>query len=57
VVYDRGGEPDRAVLALITDDGRRAWATVTDGDDMRSLVEEEGCGRRATTAADGNATF
>jgi len=57
VVYDRGGEPERAVLALITDDGRRAWAAVTDADDMRSLVEEEGCGRRATMVADGRATF
>ncbi len=53
VVHDRQGEPQRAVLALLTDDGRRAWGTATDADTLRSLVTDEGCGRSARLHADG----
>jgi len=57
VVHDSDGRPERAILALLTDDGRRAWGTTTDGDDMQGLEEVEGCGRAVRLAADGRVTF
>jgi acetyl-CoA C-acetyltransferase len=55
VVHDRGGEPELAILALLTDDGRRTWGNTSDRDDMLGLTENEGCGRKARLAADGQA--
>ena len=45
VAYARGGTPVRAVVACRTPEGRRAWAGVTDPDQLELLVTEEGCGR------------
>jgi acetyl-CoA C-acetyltransferase len=53
VPFDRGGEPERAVVACRTPDGRRAWANVTDPDHLRLLVTEEGCGRLGVLGRDG----
>jgi acetyl-CoA C-acetyltransferase len=53
VVHDRAGEPELAILALLTDDGRRTWGNTSDRDDMLGLMEEEGCGREARLASDG----
>jgi acetyl-CoA C-acetyltransferase len=53
VAYERGGAPERAVVACRTPDGRRAWANVTDPDQLAMLVTEEGCGRLGTLRADG----
>ncbi|MHB1712765.1 MAG: acetyl-CoA acetyltransferase [Acidimicrobiales bacterium] len=53
VVYGREGSPSRAVVACSTLDGRRAWATVDDADQLAMLVTEEGCGRLGTLRADG----
>ena len=53
VVYDRVGEPERAILALLTEDGRRAWGNTSDRDDMLGLTESEGCGRKARLGSDG----
>jgi len=53
VVHDREGAPERAILALSTGDGRRAWGTTTDVDDMLGLEESEGCGRSVRLAGDG----
>jgi acetyl-CoA C-acetyltransferase len=53
VAYERGGAPERAVVACRTPDGRRAWANVTDPDQLAMLVSEEGCGRLGTLRADG----
>ncbi len=39
--------PSVAIVALLTDDGRRTWGNVTDRDDMLGLMEDEGCGRKA----------
>jgi len=48
VVYERDGTPSRAIVACRTVDGRRAWATTTDPDQLAVLVSEEGCGRLGT---------
>jgi acetyl-CoA C-acetyltransferase len=53
VSYDRAGVPSGAVVACRTAEGRRAWATVTDPDQLRSLVTEEGCGRAGVLRLDG----
>jgi acetyl-CoA C-acetyltransferase len=53
VPFGRGGSPERAVVACRTLDGRRAWAHVTDPDQLAVLVTEEGCGRLGTLRADG----
>jgi acetyl-CoA C-acetyltransferase len=55
VVHDRDGEPELAILALLTEDGRRAWGNTADRDDMVGLMENEGCGRKARLNADGRA--
>ncbi len=54
VSYGRGGEPEGAVLACRTPEGRRAWANVTDPDHLGLLVSEEGCGRRGKLRGDGS---
>lgn len=54
VAYERDGTPSRGVVACRTPDGRRAWATTTDADDLAMLVTEEGCGRLGTLHDDGN---
>jgi acetyl-CoA C-acetyltransferase len=53
VPFARNGAPERAVVACRTLEGRRAWAHVTDPDQLAVLVTEEGCGRLGTLRADG----
>ncbi len=53
MAYGRSGPPERAVVACRTPDGRRAWANVTDSDQLALLVTEEGCGRLGTLRTDG----
>jgi acetyl-CoA C-acetyltransferase len=53
VEFGRPGSPERAVVACRTLEGRRAWAHVTDPDQLAVLVTEEGCGRLGTLRADG----
>ena len=55
VVHDRDGEPELAILALLTEDGQRAWGNTANRDDMVGLMETEGCGRKARLTADGRA--
>lgn len=45
VPYGPDGSPARAVVACLTPDGRRSWASVTDPDQLALLVTEECCGR------------
>lgn len=45
VVYTRDGEPERATVATLTGDGRRAFAVSTDPDVMASMVDEPWEGR------------
>jgi acetyl-CoA C-acetyltransferase len=54
VEHDRAGEPERAVAACLTDDGRRAWATSRDNDtvaELRSGTEQ--IGRAVKLGTDG----
>jgi acetyl-CoA C-acetyltransferase len=47
VVHGRDGDPERAVLALLRPDGRRAWGTCADPTTLAALEREEGVGRPA----------
>jgi acetyl-CoA C-acetyltransferase len=53
VIHGRDGQPERAILALLSTSGARAWGTMTDSDTIESLETDEGCGRRARIFADG----
>jgi acetyl-CoA C-acetyltransferase len=55
VIHGRDGEPERAIVALLTTEGARAWATLADTDALGSLETEEGCGLRVRVGADGRA--
>jgi acetyl-CoA C-acetyltransferase len=45
VVYDRSGSPERALMACLKPDGRRAWAVSTDPETMERLTTEEMIGK------------
>ncbi len=55
VVHDRDGEPELAIVALLTAEEHRTWGNISDRDDMLSLMAEEGCGRKARLGAGGRA--
>ena len=55
VVYDRDGDPELAVVSVLTSDGSRAWGNITGRDDMVGLTETEGCGRAVRLASGGRA--
>lgn len=55
VVCGRDGEPERAVVAVLTPDARRTWGTVEDPVTLAELMAEEGCGRKVRLRADGRA--
>ena len=52
-VAHKGGEPKRAIVACLTDDGRRTWGTVEDPAVLDAMMREEFCGRRARLQAGG----
>jgi acetyl-CoA C-acetyltransferase len=53
VIHGRDQAPERAIVALLTDEGARTWGTLTDADALASLEADEGCGRRARVTAEG----
>lgn len=57
VMHDRESNPERAILATLLTDGRRAWAGSTDPAVLRELTTVETAGRRGTVDAEGTFTF
>jgi acetyl-CoA C-acetyltransferase len=53
VAFDRGGNPERGIVACRTAGENRAWGNVVDPDTLAMLCVEEGIGRTGTLAADG----
>lgn len=45
VTYDRSMQPDRAILAVLDDEGRRHWAENLDRDTIDALLADDACGR------------
>ncbi|MFP5321074.1 MAG: acetyl-CoA acetyltransferase [Acidimicrobiia bacterium] len=57
VMHGKGGEPEQGIVALRLDDGRRAWGTTDDADDLALMVAEDVIGRRVRRAAEGRVAF
>ena len=57
VMFDKDGQPELGVFALLTDDGRRAWGTTNDAGSMPTLVAEDMIGRRVHRSAAGVVTI
>ncbi len=53
VTYDREGSPERGIVACRVGAGRRAWANVTDPDQLSALIAAETPGWTGTLGADG----
>jgi acetyl-CoA C-acetyltransferase len=53
VIHGRDGEPERAIVALLTKEDARVWGTLTDLDALGELETDEGCGRPARVDAEG----
>ncbi len=57
VMHSREGEPENGVLALLLDDGRRAWGTTQDRDALKLMMTEDLVGQPAHRAAGGSIAF
>ena len=55
IMHDRDGEPEIALLALLTPDGGRTWGSSRSSDELRELVATEAVGRSAELDAEGGA--
>ena len=53
VMHDREGVPETGILVGLLDDGRRAWGTTGDGDQVKVMVSEELGGRSVRVHPDG----
>ena len=53
VMHDRQGQPETALLAVLTPDGRRGWGSATDPALMAELLAASAVGRPARVGADG----
>lgn len=47
VMHERDGSPGTAFVACLLDDGRRAWGTTSDPDEMKALEESDLVGTQA----------
>ncbi len=54
VMFDRAGEPERAIATCLLDDGRRAWGTSEDGLVTSAMCVDEWVGRAIELDIDGN---
>ena len=57
VMHDRDGAPENGIVLTRTADGRRAWGTTSDADDMKLIVVEEPVGRQGSVDAAGRFAF
>jgi acetyl-CoA C-acetyltransferase len=53
VMHDREGRPENGLAAVLTPEGRRAWATTQDADALKVLLTDEMIGRTVSVSADG----
>ena len=51
VIYDRQSEPATGIATCLTPDGRRAWATTVEPDDMAAMAAHDLAGAAVTIAA------
>lgn len=55
--YDREGLPEKALLAVLTPEGSRTLAVLTDRSEAQASVDEDIAGAKVTVRADGTATL
>lgn len=53
VMHGKDGEPQLAIVAMLLDDGRRAWGTTDDPDALVVMVAEDVIDRRVHRSAEG----
>jgi acetyl-CoA C-acetyltransferase len=57
VMHDRESAPEAAIVAVLLDDGRRAWGTTSDEIALKRLTTEETAGAPGRLTSDGAFTF
>ena len=57
VMHDRESRPERAVVATLLPDGRRAWAGSTEQEVLQAFLTDETAGRAGHVDAEGEFTF
>jgi len=57
VVFDRDGNPETGLVAMLTAEGDRAFARTTDPDDVLRLVQDDLHGSKVSMHADATLTF
>jgi acetyl-CoA C-acetyltransferase len=57
VMFSREGQPENGIVACLLDDGRRAWGTTQDADQLKAMTLDELAGRKATLRPDGSITL
>jgi acetyl-CoA C-acetyltransferase len=57
VMHGKEGQPELGIVALLLDDGRRAWGTTDDADDVALMVAEDVIDRRVQRSAAGRVRF
>ena len=57
VMHDRDSNPERAIVAALLPDGRRAWGNSVEPAAMTTFTTEETAGRAGHIDSDGNFTF
>ena len=57
VMHGKDGEPEQGIVAMLLDDGRRAWGTTDDADALATLVAEDVIGRRVHRSAEGRVSL
>jgi len=53
IMHGKDGQPEQGIVALLLDDGRRAWGTTDDADDVAMMAAEDVIGRRVRRSAEG----
>lgn len=57
VMHDRDSQPEAAIVAVLLDDGRRAWGTTSDPASLQRMITEETAGAPANVDPEGAFSF
>ncbi|MFP3906767.1 MAG: acetyl-CoA acetyltransferase [Acidimicrobiales bacterium] len=57
VMHSRDGQPETALVACLTPEGHRTWATAHDPGLLGHLITEEGCGQAGSVDGSGRLTL
>ncbi|MCO8127664.1 acetyl-CoA acetyltransferase [Acidimicrobiia bacterium EGI L10123] len=57
VMHGKDGQPEQGIVAMLLDDGRRAWGTTDDADTLATMVAEDIIERRVHRTAEGRVSL